>query len=78
MKKITLVLLSAVLIVCCKNQTTSNMSNVNGDFDKFKSSFIEDLWTVYPGWAASVGYHKYDSALVIPNEASRKEQLVSS
>jgi uncharacterized protein (DUF885 family) len=44
-------------------------------FDKFKQQYIDALWKHNPDWASSVGYHKYDSVLVIPNDASRAEQV---
>jgi len=48
---------------------------INQNFDQFKNQFVEDMWKVYPVWATSVGYHKYDSVLVIPTEASRNNEL---
>lgn len=47
----------------------------NKDFENFKLRFIDKLWEQYPIWATSVGYHKYDSVLVVPDEASRKSDL---
>lgn len=44
-------------------------------FDAYKERFVLALWKVYPAWASSVGYHKYDHLLVIPDEASRKKEL---
>jgi len=45
------------------------------NFDVFKNNFIEALWKVYPEWANSQGYHKYDSILVIPNQQQRDKEL---
>ncbi|MCW3085677.1 MAG: hypothetical protein JWP12_3043 [Bacteroidetes bacterium] len=50
-------------------------SDLNPQFDKYKEHFIDELWKIYPDWASSQGYHKYDSMLVVPDEASRKKQL---
>ena len=54
------------------------------EFDAFKGRFLKALWKVYPGWASSIGYHAYDSVLVIPtddaraNEARFCEQYIDS
>ncbi len=44
-------------------------------FETFKLDFIEMLWRTYPGWATSVGFHKYDSLLVVPDKESRETEL---
>ncbi len=51
------------------------MGDSNEAFNKYKEQFVLDLWKVYPGWASSVGYHQYDSALVLPTPASRKAEI---
>lgn len=53
--------------------TTS--SKINVDFDTYKKAFTERLWKIYPEWASSVGYHKYDANLVVPNKANRDKEL---
>jgi uncharacterized protein (DUF885 family) len=45
------------------------------DFGSFKNNFIEALWKVNPDWANSVGYHKYDSVLTVPDQARRDKEL---
>jgi len=47
----------------------------NERFDSYKARFVEELWKVYPEWASSQGYHNYDSALVVPDEAARYREL---
>lgn len=47
----------------------------NQSFNSFKEAFIENLWKIYPGWASSVGFHKYDSVLVVPDDRSRQQEL---
>lgn len=47
----------------------------NDHFAQYSAEFIESLWKLHPGWASSVGYHKYDSILTIPNESFRKKEL---
>lgn len=78
MKKICLVLSIAILAIACKNNTTTNNSNLpetNPQFDNYKSTFIEQLWKQYPAWASGQGYHNYDSVLVIPNDDARQSEL---
>lgn len=48
---------------------------LNDRFNQFKNQFTENMWKVYPVWATSVGYHKYDSVLVVPTEDSRQDEL---
>ncbi len=43
-------------------------------FNLYKEQFIQQMWVVYPGWASSVGFHKYDTALIIPDERSRQKE----
>ena len=65
-----------LLFASCGNKTEQNTSsNQDKNFDAFKERFVESLWKQYPSWASSQGYHKYDSILVIPNEASRNSDL---
>lgn len=45
-------------------------------FNAFKERFVLALWKVYPSWASSVGYHKYDAVLIIPDDKSRTKELV--
>lgn len=66
------------LISCGNNETkneTVNTFNPDAHFDKYKENFVEALWKLYPGWASSIGYHKYDSILTIPNQQNRDKLL---
>ncbi len=82
MKKTVLLGIICLSIVACDHtspkQENKAVPDMNSQFDKFKINFIEDLWKVYPGWASSQGYHKYDSILLVPNEASRAKELAFS
>ena len=53
----------------------SPAQDMNARFDNYKENFVLELWKVYPSWASSVGYHKYDSVLVIPDAAARAKEL---
>lgn len=44
-------------------------------FEEYSNGFLERLWQNEPAWASEVGYHKYDSILKIPNEASKASDL---
>lgn len=80
MKKLILSSIVCISLVACnsansaKNETNS-VTDMNPQFDKYKEQFIENLWKVYPGWASSQGYHKYDNILVVPNDESRAKEL---
>src|ERR1700752_5425568 len=79
MKKL-LSLLSITILFSCNSEKKSEetLANQNAKFDAYKERFIEALWKQYPGWASGQGYHKYDSVLVIPNEATRASDLAFS
>ncbi len=44
-------------------------------FNAYKEHFIDALWKTDPAWASSVGYHKYDNVLIVPDEKSRNAEL---
>lgn len=79
MKKILFASVIYISMAACGNKTTTtettNGTNMNPKFDQYKEQFIENLWKIYPGWASSLGYHKYDSILIVPNEAARAKEL---
>lgn len=72
MKKCLLGLLLVVTIVGCKKDGGEDSDT---PFGKFKQQFIDGLWQQYPDRATNAGYHKYDSVLVIPTDASRAAQV---
>jgi uncharacterized protein (DUF885 family) len=76
MKKYLLSTIAVLMLAACGNQTTKT-EKVNHDlaFDQFKDRFVEALWKQYPSWASSVGFHKYDSILTIPNNAEKEAGL---
>lgn len=73
MKNYLFALLLVLAITGCKKDGATDESST--PFDSFKQLYIEGLWKQNPDWASSVGYHKYDSVLVIPNDASRANQI---
>jgi uncharacterized protein (DUF885 family) len=58
-----------------KQQDQSGVNSKDQQFDHYKENFVEELWKIYPGWASSQGYHKYDSILIVPDIASRSKEL---
>jgi len=50
---------------------TNGSARDNEGFRIYETNFLESLWKVDPDWATMVGYHKYDSLMVIPNSSSR-------
>ncbi|RFS20621.1 DUF885 domain-containing protein [Chitinophaga silvatica] len=79
MRKILLCAYAAVAASACNTGTSTSKSAVdstlNQAFAGYEQHFIDDLWKANPDWATSVGYHKYDSVLIIPNNAAREAAL---
>jgi hypothetical protein len=73
MKKIVFVI-GICLLVSCKKKA-ENTTDLNANFDKYKTEFITNMSKLYPEWAAYQGNHAFDSLLVIPNKKNRKMQL---
>ena len=65
MKKLLIAPLLLLLLASCHQKS----------FETVKTAYVEKLWATFPGWATSQGFHKYDSVLVIPDEAERKTEL---
>src|SRR4051812_47900795 len=76
MKNILLFLCTVCTLAACTNKGNKSATrDMNADFDRYKTSFVDALWKVYPTWASSQGYHKYDSVLVVPDDAARAREL---
>lgn len=80
MKKITTTCLLLSGLFACTSGDTNNskkeqLADKNSAFDSYKSHFIEEFWKVYPDRAALAGYHRYDSILSIPDNASAEREL---
>ncbi len=70
------IFLASLLFASCKSATTTdNAGSLNPQFESYKNNFVEDFWKVYPEWASSQGYHKYDSVLIVPDAASREHEI---
>jgi uncharacterized protein (DUF885 family) len=76
MKKIVLsFVLFTFIISCNKKAETVVPKDINMAFEKYKDGFVNNLWDVYPDWAASQGFHKGDSVLVVSDSVFKKKQL---
>ncbi len=78
MKKIIYPIICILLASCGRGDVNKNNSNnalSDEHFENYKNRFIEALWKVYPGWASSQGYHKYDDVLVVPDEKERDAEV---
>jgi uncharacterized protein (DUF885 family) len=79
MKKRLLPFIISIVFSACHdnrgNVETETAADMNPQFETYKTNFIEDLWKVYPTWASSQGYHKYDSVLIVPDDAARQREL---
>lgn len=73
---LNLILVMSIFVTSCSETVNKNNNmNSNEDFNSYKDSFVEELWQLYPEWASSVGYTKYDSILTVPDENYRTAQL---
>lgn len=74
-----LYILSAILIAACnqgqKQPGTNTDSTLNTAFTSYENNFLESTWKQYPNMATAVGYHAYDTVLVIPDQSFRKSAL---
>lgn len=75
MKKILLFCCTVCALAACTGNNKGTSKDMNAAFDNYKQRFVDELWKVYPVWASSQGYHKYDSLLIVPNDAARAREL---
>ena len=76
MKKLVVSFFAITLLFSCNKSTKSNEDKaLDKKFDSYKDVFVTSLWKISPNWASSVGYHKLDSVLIVPNENQRKVEL---
>ncbi|HVI46475.1 MAG TPA: DUF885 domain-containing protein [Chitinophaga sp.] len=83
MRKLILCATVAAIAASCNNGNSSGGSNatdstLNNAFSAYEQRFIETLWKENPEWATNVGYHKYDSVLTVPDNATAQQRLASA
>ena len=67
--------LAFVLFSCNKKEDATLNADLNSKFDLYKEYFVEELWKISPEWAASQGFHNYDSILMIPTDENDRIQM---
>ena len=77
-KKTILFVSIALLFFACKKD--SSVGPIQGSiddasFNTYEQKFLDDFWKLNPDWATSVGYHKYDSVLLVPSKQNREKLL---
>lgn len=75
MRYTSLFIVMAMFISCGGGQQDQTTADTM-DFSAFKDRFILEFWKMNPGWASHLGFHEHDSVLIIPNEESRKAELL--
>jgi uncharacterized protein (DUF885 family) len=73
MKKMMVMLLA--ICAACNGTKEKKAADMNPQFENYKNNFVEALWKIYPEWASSQGYHKYDSMLIVPDDQTRSKEL---
>ncbi len=76
-KIIALVLFVGFFTACKKDGSDAPKQGSIDDaaFNNYETHFLDELWKLNPDWATSVGYHKYDSVLLIPSKQNREKLL---
>ncbi|MGZ3777539.1 MAG: DUF885 family protein, partial [Mucilaginibacter sp.] len=74
---ITFTLFASFLIGCKKDGSVGPAGGSVDDeaFNAYEQKFLDGFWKLNPDWATGVGYHKYDSVLLIPNKQNREKLL---
>jgi len=76
MKKLFVSFFAMTLLFSCNKSTKSNEDKaLDQKFDTYKDGYVTALWKISPNWASSLGYHKLDSVLVIPDDNEKKIDL---
>lgn len=68
-------IIGALLIAANLFMNNTSFANRDREFDTYKESFVQALWKMYPVWASSVGFHRYDDLLPVPDAAERAAEL---
>ena len=74
-KFLSLILLIFVFAGCKKDGQGPTGIKDDAAFTIYEGTFLDGLWKQNPDWATSVGYHKYDSLLLVPSSKTRDKQL---
>jgi uncharacterized protein (DUF885 family) len=71
------VVLFIIALTGCKKENGGGpmLGKDDAAFTRYENTFLDALWKLNPDWATSVGYHKYDSLLYIPDQQNREKLL---
>ena len=71
-------LLLVVVLGSCKKDSVGPINGSVDDaaFNAYEKHFLDEFWKLNPDWATGVGYHKYDSILLVPDKKYR-DKLVN-
>jgi hypothetical protein len=72
MKKLLFLILSFILPA---SYLFAEDVSANKQFDAFKQRFVLAYLRMNPDQATNMGYHAYDSLLIVPNESNMKSQV---
>lgn len=68
----TILFIATALLISCGEQKPAQQT---ADFGAFQERFILEFWKQNPGWASYLGFHDYDSVLVVPNQENRDAEI---
>jgi Bacterial protein of unknown function (DUF885) len=77
-KKIIAFTLFVSLLIACKKDSSVGPQQGSMDdvaFNGYEDHFLGEFWKLNPDWGTSIGYHKYDSLLLIPSKQNRDKLL---
>ena len=76
-KKLIALALFVTFFEACKKDSSAvpEQNQDEAGFIFYENNFLDAFWKQNPDWATSVGYHKYDSLLVIPSSKNRDKLL---
>jgi len=63
------------LASCQMGSVRKDSAKKKPTFQKSVQQFIDELWTINPGFAARLGLKEFEGKLVVPDEKSRERQL---
>jgi uncharacterized protein (DUF885 family) len=73
MKKQLLIIISFICLASSASFAKNNTTNQQ--FDVFKERFLFAILKLYPNAATGIGYHAYDSILMVPDDSYMKMQV---
>jgi uncharacterized protein (DUF885 family) len=76
-KTILFIGILSCFLACKKDSSVAPMEGSVDDqaFNAYEQKFLDGFWKLNPDWATSVGCHKYDSVLLVPNKQNREKLL---